>query len=243
MKKNHLWLWILGILLIVVAVGYGFLQAKTYQPMAEAFAALDSEEAVIVETNPTLSFLPRGQEVKAGLVLYPGGLVNEVAYSPLGKALALRGIAVFIPTVPLKLAVLAPNSAQKIITDHPEIYTWYTGGHSLGGVMAAQYAAQHPEDIKGLVLLASYPLEKYSLKTNRVKVLSLIGSLDGFVNMADIEKSKAFMPDTAIIQVIQGGNHSQMGWYGFQKGDKEATVSREEQQGEIVEAVVGMVEK
>lgn len=243
MKAKRIGMWALVILLVLIGSGYLYLQTQTYQPMPEAFAALESDEAVLVETKPTLSFLPKGQVAKAGLVLYPGGLVNEKAYSPLGKALAMRGIAVFIPAVPLKLAVLSPNSAEKIISAHPEINTWYTGGHSLGGVMAAQYAAQHPDVIQGLVLLASYPLEKYSLKTSPIKTLSLIGTLDGFVSMADIETSKAFLPDSVTVKVIEGGNHSQMGWYGFQKGDKEAAVSREVQMGEIVEAVVGMVEE
>jgi hypothetical protein len=33
---------------------------------------------------------------------------------------------------------------------------------------------------------------------------------------------------------IEGGNHSQFGWYGFQPGDRWASISREEQQAVVV---------
>lgn len=34
--------------------------------------------------------------------------------------------------------------------------SWYVGGHSLGGAMAASYAAKHTDELDGLVLLAAY---------------------------------------------------------------------------------------
>jgi len=41
--------------------------------------------------------------------------------------------------------------------------------------------------------------------------------------------------------VIKGGNHAQFGWYGPQPGDGVATISREEQQAQIVEATVAFL--
>ena len=37
---------------------------------------------------------------------------------------------------------------------------------------------------------------------------------------------------------IEGGDHAQFGWYGPQSGDNPATISREEQQAQIVQATV-----
>ena len=42
---------------------------------------------------------------------------------------------------------------------------------------------------------------------------------------------------TENVVVIEGGNHAQFGNYGKQKGDADATISREEQQNIAVEAV------
>jgi hypothetical protein len=38
--------------------------------------------------------------------------------------------------------------------------------------------------------------------------------------------------------VIDGGNHSQFGYYGFQLGDHRATVSRAEQQAQTIRALL-----
>lgn len=39
------------------------------------------------------------------------------------------------------------------------------------------------------------------------------------------------------IVAVEGGNHAQFGNYGKQRGDAEATISREEQQDITVEAI------
>jgi len=41
--------------------------------------------------------------------------------------------------------------------------------------------------------------------------------------------------------VIEGGNHAQFGYYGPQKGDGVATVSRDEQQRLTVSAILELV--
>jgi NAD(P)-dependent dehydrogenase (short-subunit alcohol dehydrogenase family) len=40
---------------------------------------------------------------------------------------------------------------------------------------------------------------------------------------------------------IQGGNHAQFGWYGDQSGDNPATITREEQQAQIVQATADLL--
>lgn len=43
--------------------------------------------------------------------------------------------------MPRNLAVLDVNAADGITEQYPDIDVWYLGGHSLGGAMAANYAA------------------------------------------------------------------------------------------------------
>jgi hypothetical protein len=40
---------------------------------------------------------------------------------------------------------------------------------------------------------------------------------------------------------IEGGNHAQFGWYGTQAGDGQATISREAQQAQIVDATTALL--
>jgi hypothetical protein len=42
---------------------------------------------------------------------------------------------------------------------------------------------------------------------------------------------------------IKGGNHAQFGWYGAQEGDNPATISREEQQAQILTATLALLSK
>ena len=58
--------------------------------------------------------------------------------------------------MPLNFAMLSPNKAEKIIKENDDIKSWVIGGHSLGGVVAAKFAA-NDKNVDGVVFLASYP--------------------------------------------------------------------------------------
>ncbi len=128
MQKHRILKSTLISILILIIIGAVYLQSRIYKPMAEVDKAFVSSEQVRVEEKPTLAFLPVNQEIKDAIIFYPGGLVDEKAYAPLGRALAENGVAVFIPAVPLKLAVFSPNAAEQMIESHPEITHWYTAG-------------------------------------------------------------------------------------------------------------------
>jgi hypothetical protein len=51
------------------------------------------------------------------------------------------------------------------------------------------------------------------------------------------------LPSNAQFVAIQGGNHAQFGWYGAQSGDGIATISREEQQHQIVSTMVSWLKQ
>lgn len=52
------------------------------------------------------------------------------------------------------------------------------------------------------------------------------------------DKSREMLPADTQFVVIDGGNHGQFGDYGLQPGDKQATVTRANQQAEVVDATV-----
>jgi len=226
------------ILIILAAGGFYVWASDALGPMPEAMLALESTTTVQVETEPWLIFKPVGYEPTTGYIFYPGGKVDPRSYAPMAQAIAEQGYLVVIPPMPLNLAVLSPGEAADVIAAYPEIETWVIGGHSLGGSMAANYAKKHPDQISGLVLLASYPANSDDLSQSDLMVLSMYGTNDLVADYEKIEASKALLPPDTQFIPIEGGNHAGFGWYGPQAGDGEATISREEQQAQVVQATV-----
>jgi dienelactone hydrolase len=69
-------------------------------------------------------------------------------------------------------------------------------------------------------------------------VQSISGSEDGLSTPDDIQASKDSLPaDTDYVE-IQGGTHAFFGDYGEQRGDGQATVSREQAQAQIQQAML-----
>jgi len=188
-------------------------------------------DIIINKISSGYSIIPQCYAMEKGLIFYPGGLVEPEAYIPLMAKIAKEvNIAVFIKSMPLNLAVLNLNGANEILDEYNYIKDWYIAGHSLGGAIAASYVYDNPEVFKGLILLAAYPMDKKPLTDVEIKILSIKGSLDGLVDNSEFELSKLNLPKTAQFVIINGGNHAQFGFYGEQKGDNPASISREEQQ-------------
>jgi pimeloyl-ACP methyl ester carboxylesterase len=243
------WWWLLLLIPILAAVGYGIWAQAQYEPMPEALAALESDEQVQVTVPRALRgpgwliFLPVGQKAHSGLVLYPGGFVDPRAYAPTARAIAAEGHLVVIVPMPLNLAVLAPNRATRVIDATPEVERWAVGGHSLGGAMAARYAQRSPEVAQGLALWAAYPAEGEDLSARDLAVASIYGTRDGLATQPKIDASRPLLPQDTAWTAIEGGNHAQFGWYGPQSGDQAPTLSREEQQEQIVAATAALLER
>ena len=235
------WRWLL---LIPLILALGFIVWALTGPGAldEAEASLFTDSTVAVEAGGRLIFRPAGADPSTGLIIYPGGRVDPVAYAPLARAMAAQGYLVAIVPMPLKLAVLGPNRALEVIDAFPDISTWALAGHSLGGTMAANFAAGHPGVVDGLALWAAYPSAGDDLSGQELVVSSVFGTNDGLTSLEEIRASEALLPPDTRWTAVQGGNHSQFGWYGLQAGDNPADISREVQQTQIVQATLELLE-
>jgi dienelactone hydrolase len=145
--------------------------------------------------------------------------------------------------MPLNLAVFAPDRAAEVMAAFPQIGRWAVGGHSLGGAMAARFALQNPDAVQGLVLWAAYPASTDDLSGHPLAVASIYGTLDGLATEDKIAASRPLLPGNTLWVAIEGGNHAQFGWYGPQSGDGTATISREEQQRQIVAATLELLSR
>lgn len=221
------------------AVGFGVYVSDYYHASDSAFAALDNDETVSVVELADKGIAFKAADASTAIVFYPGGKVQAEAYAPLCRAIAERGVTCVLEPMPFNLAVFDINAANGAIANFPDISSWYVAGHSLGGSMAAQYAASHPGLLDGLVLLGSYSASNVSASS--LRVLSIYGSNDGVLNRQKYADSWKNLPASASELVIEGGNHAQFGDYGEQKGDGAASILAAEQRTKAADAIAAFV--
>lgn len=230
---------ILIVLLVFVVVFFGCFLVLNIYSKTGTYKAVDvdtylesTDEAKVTTKNKNIYFEPENKN-NIGFIFYPGGLVDKKAYSPIASSLALKGYYTVIVNMPYNLAIFGSNNAKGIIKDETDIKQWYIGGHSLGGAFAAKYYKDNMSSVSGLVLMASYSI--YDIKDGNV--LSIYGSNDKVLSMEKYEKNIVNLPSNFNEIVIDGGIHSYFGSYGHQKGDGEATISREQQTTIVVDAI------
>lgn len=226
-SKKKIALAVAGTLLVLAAACLIYLTTGTYSANEDAVTAMSSAENYTVTEydDGALAFVPG--HPKAGLIFYPGGKVEAGAYAPLMTAFAREGILCVLLSVPFDLAVFDTQGADGIQEQYPEISQWYLAGHSLGGAMAASYAAEHTEDYNGLFLLGAYSTE--DLRDSGLQVVSLYGSEDLVLNMEKYQAYRSNLPEDTLEQVLEGGCHAYFGSYGTQKGDGTPTITNEKQ--------------
>jgi dienelactone hydrolase len=239
-KLFRVLLWIL-VPLIVLMGGFVLWGSTPAKPMPEALTALQSDSQVTVTTGKWLIFEPVGVQPDTGFIVYPGGRVDYRAYAPQAHAIAAQGYLVVIVRMPLNLAVMDASAAEEVIAAYPQIKHWAVGGHSLGGAMAANFVYTHPGAVQGLVLWAAYPASSNDLSKSPLRVVSISGTLDGLSTPEKIAASIPLLPQETVWVPIEGGDHAQFGWYGPQSGDNPATISREEQQAQVVRATLDLL--
>ncbi len=216
-----------------------------YRPTEKAQKAILGNEIVsVAEEDEYYIFSLKSENSEGdigtgqGIIFYPGGKVDEVAYAPLLLELAEEGYEVYLVKMPAKLAMFGMNRAEAIIEKATDVTTWTMMGHSLGGAMAASFCASHDEDVDNLVLLAAYSMENISALD--MDVYSFYGSEDGVLNMENYEKYYSNLPESVVEMVIDGGNHAYFGNYGEQDKDGTATITREEQQQTVLDVFLTM---
>lgn len=208
--------------LLMAAAAAGYLGIYSHAD-EEAFAALDSDESVQV-TQVTNGWYFDGPGEDAAIIFYPGAKVETEAYAPLLHRLAREGEDCFLVSMPFHMAIFGMDRAEDIIQNY-DYDSWYLAGHSMGGMTAALYVCDHPDQADGLILLAAYSTKKLP---DEVRVCSIYGSEDGCLDRK--EYAKMAWPAYSREVIITGGNHARFGNYGMQKGDGQASVSAEEQQ-------------
>lgn len=230
---------IAGLVVIILVAFFGYASVY-YKPTENCLTYLnDSSSSTVKEEKKYITFTPKNTDnIKDGIIFYPGGKVDYRSYAHLLRDLSDNGVASILVKMPFNLAVFNKNAAndkQKLI---PSVTNWYISGHSLGGSMACSYLKKNYEQYKGIILLASYSTT--DLSSTSLKTLSITASNDKVLNKDKYEANKDKLPNLTEYQ-IEGGIHSYFGDYGHQDGDGDATITVDEQTSQVVNQIVEFV--
>lgn len=219
---------ILALILALCAGAFFWYASDYYRAEDVALEVMAQDSGISVQDN--LTILSTSVPSDTAIIFYPGAKVEAAAYLPLLDKIRRTGVTCILVDMPFHMAIFDSNAAQDVMEDFPEYSHWYIAGHSMGGAMASQFAASHPDEVDGLILLGAYIYGDYSPQDT----LTIYGSLN-----QSVEDKLDY---TENVVEIQGGNHAQFGNYGPQKGDLPATISAEEQQNQTVAAIQTFLE-
>lgn len=211
------------LLLAILAGAFFWYVSDYYRAEDVAFEVLAQNDGIVTQDN--LTILSPSYQSDTAIIFYPGAKVEAEAYLPLLDQIRQIGITCILVDMPFHMAIFDSDAAEDVMTQFPEIEHWYLAGHSMGGAMASKFAAEHPNEVNGLILMGAYIYGDYPDEDT----LTIYGSLNQSV--------EDHIDYTENIVEIEGGNHAQFGNYGLQKGDPLAEISAEEQQKQTVEAI------
>lgn len=223
-----------GMLILVVLVlgGFYIYTLDYYRAEAEVEIMIEQEpERILMQDDLTAVFPDAEADREVGLIFYPGGKVEAIAYLPLLKQLSDEGITCILTKMPFNLAVFNVDAADNVYSAYPKIDQWFLAGHSLGGAMASSYVEKNADKLEGLILLGAYPINDAKIST-----LAIYGSEDVNLDLTKLETTENTLE-------IRGGNHAYFGNYGEQEGDGVASISREKQQAIAVNTIIQFIER
>ncbi len=233
----------------IVWIGAGLLfllwQFRSFQAQGFDFATLNQTPSILIsQEGPAIEVMPIEHSEATGLIFYPGGMVDPRAYLPMAHALAERGYPVLIVKLPFRSAPLAEQEAAvhayvRTTIKESIIPHWAIGGHSRGAALATHFAHQYPTVADALILVGTtHPKEaEWSLANLTIPVIKIYGTNDGIADPETTLANRYLLPEQSQFLPIEGGNHSQFGYYGSQLGDGQATISREAQQAQLVDLI------
>ena len=215
--------------LAVLAGGFFWYVSDYYRAEDVAVSVLAREDGIASKDN--LTILSPSVPGDTAIIFYPGAKVEAIAYLPLLDQIRQAGVTCILVDMPFHLAIFDVDAAGDVMAEFPDVKHWYMAGHSMGGAMASQFAAGHPDQVDGLILLGAYLYGDYPPEDT----LTVYGSLNQSV--------EAHLDYTENVVEIQGGNHAQFGNYGPQKGDPPAAISPEDQQAQAVSAITEFISR
>ncbi len=243
---------IVRILWVTFGILFILWMANSFRARGFDKSILESDSKLTVaETSRFISFRPNASSQPVGLIFFPGGMVQPEAYAPMLRTIAEQGYSIFIVKLPFGSAPLKSqeadviNQALEIISSNESIQHWFVGGHSRGAAIASRFAYAHGASFDGLILIGtSHPKEQaFDLSDSTLAVTKIYASNDGLASPDEVKDNAIYLPANTTWVLIEGGNHSQFGYFGKLLFDNPATLSREQQQELTIDAILSALSR
>ncbi|MBE2998066.1 alpha/beta hydrolase [Nocardiopsis sp. HNM0947] len=237
--------WTAGVLAVLLALGAVAFVVWAGNPYEAAPGSLERAErsADVAVDEDGVVITPRDGGVDTAVVFYPGARVEPEAYAASwAPVVAETGVSVVMPRMPFNLAVLAPGRAEAAM-ERIDADTWYLGGHSMGGAMAA-FAAEGDalaDRTEGLVLWGSYVAGTDLAGREDLRVLSVTASEDLLADPDTVRERSGNLPEDTVSVEIDGMNHAQFGDYGPQTADGTPRIGDDEAHAELADTTAGFL--
>lgn len=222
-------------MVIALAAFYIYVQVQTYPAEETYLLEIEAKETLEIN-NENRVFVITPTDINSAhpaIIFYPGGLVAPEAYLyKMGHVAECLQSTVYVLKAPFNAAIFDVNAAARIV-DNFNLETAWVGGHSLGGISAARFAAENMGKVEGLFLFGTY--SDQGLSSFRGEVVSIMGDQDLIINRENYEEAKQNLPPQAKVIEVEGLNHSDFGNYGLQSGDGTSNLSEEE----VIEIICG----
>ncbi|MBP7964798.1 MAG: hypothetical protein KBG20_12985 [Caldilineaceae bacterium] len=237
----------LGAIALVIFVGWSLIAYRASDTARQALIGDAQVEVVRGEyfwhfAAPTPAPTPASQPL--GMLFFAGSLVDPVAYAPLARTVAQAGYPVLLVELPRRGAFGGADGdqvmawARAAMQEMPTISQWLIAGHSKGGAVAARFVNEGWPGAAGLALVGTSHPRDFSLAHVTMPIVKILGTRDGLSSVEKSETNRQQLPAATRWVLIEGGNHSQFGWYGFQPGDRTATIDREAQQAQTLQVLL-----
>lgn len=227
--------WVTGGIILTLWLFY------SYQSHGVDEQLLQSNSIVDVDITDNFFLFTPKKEVNDVLIFYPGAMADPKAYVPLCRKIADNNVKVYLIKMPWRLASKGYNKPKELLLFADTTKRYILSGHSQGAKMAAQFVYENPTLIDKLILIGTTHPRDISLADSKIPVMKIYGSKDGVADEKTILNNKSKLPPTANFVEIEGANHAQFGYYGFQLGDNTATISREQQQAETLKYILEFI--
>lgn len=200
-----------------------------------------------IRFTPIESITDSSSRTYPSVLFYPGALVEAEAYAPFARSLAENGIPVIIQRIPFRMAFtkgMEKDVFEETLSNlsaSPDSTKWVLTGHSKGGAMASEFAALYSEKLSGLLLIGTSHPRRTDLTNVKIPITKVYASEDRLASVDEVHEFSKNLPNQTNYVLIEGGNHSQFGNYGFQFGSGTAKISQDEQQQQLLETSLRLI--
>lgn len=223
--------------LVVLVTKYMFDRQSGYDALGDKdeYVAYDNLISIHAEVS---SYNFDGPGTQTALIFYPESEVEAISYAPLMHKLAEEGIDCYLVRFPFRDPRLMGWYAS-YLTSNYNYKNWYIAGHGEGAFAAAKFVANHPDKVKGIMLLSGYAVKDMSEFEG--KALLIRGSLDTRLDKSAYDEAISLLPARSTECVIEGANSSQFAEIELLEGDQAAQISFSAQMNKCAEVMLSFM--